>query len=146
MIAQRTKEALAVSRKRLAREGRRLGNPNGARALRKARKGNSAAVSEIIAKADRKAADLRDVLVDIEASGARSLAGYRGGAERERDRVSPRGPVVSGERGEVERTAGVARMWACTFEWGSVLFDHNCFRLSLKRPAHRHEPPRWCSR
>ena len=33
MIAQRTREALAVARKRLAGQGRALGNPNGAAAL-----------------------------------------------------------------------------------------------------------------
>jgi len=58
MIAQRTKEALAVARKRLERDGRRLGNPNGADALRKARKGNGAAVATIIEGASRKAGDL----------------------------------------------------------------------------------------
>jgi DNA invertase Pin-like site-specific DNA recombinase len=90
MIAQRTKEALAVARKRLAKKGLRLGNPNGARALRKARKGNSAAASEIIAKANQKAADLRDVLADVEAGGARSLAAIA--AElNEREIEAPRG-------------------------------------------------------
>jgi DNA invertase Pin-like site-specific DNA recombinase len=74
MIAQRTKEALAVARRRLAKQGRRLGNPNGAKALRKARKGNSAAVATIREIADRRADDLRDVLADIVESGAVSLA------------------------------------------------------------------------
>jgi hypothetical protein len=71
MIAQRTKEALAVARRRLAKQGRRLGNPNGAKALRK---GNSAAVATIKEITDRRADDLRDVLADIVESGAVSLA------------------------------------------------------------------------
>lgn len=90
MIAQRTKEALAIARKRLAKDGRRLGNPNGAEALRKARKGNTAAVATIIEGADRRAADLREVLADVEASGARSLATIA--AElNEREIEAPRG-------------------------------------------------------
>jgi DNA invertase Pin-like site-specific DNA recombinase len=90
MIAQRTREALAVARKRLAKDGLRLGNPNGAAALRKARKGNSAAVATIIEGADRRAEDLRDVLADIEAGGARSLAAIA--AElNEREIEAPRG-------------------------------------------------------
>lgn len=90
MIARRTREALQVARKRLAKEGRRLGNPNGAKALRTAHKGNSAAVSAIVDKADTRAADLREVLTDIEASGAQSLAAIA--AElNEREIEAPRG-------------------------------------------------------
>lgn len=44
LIGLRTKEALAVVRARLAMDGRKLGNPNGASALRRAAKGNSAAL------------------------------------------------------------------------------------------------------
>ena len=45
MIAQRTRKALAVARKRLAGQGRALGNPNGAAALRRAGRSNSAAIA-----------------------------------------------------------------------------------------------------
>jgi DNA invertase Pin-like site-specific DNA recombinase len=69
MIARRTREALAIARQRLAKDGLRLGNPNGAKALRKARKGNSAAVSVIVQAADKRAEDLRDVLKDVQANG-----------------------------------------------------------------------------
>lgn len=89
-ISDRTKAALAVARKRLAKDGRRLGNPNGAAALLKARRGNSAAVSAIVDKADAKAADLRDVIADIEANGVKSLAAVA--AElNEREIEAPRG-------------------------------------------------------
>lgn len=90
MIAQRTKEALAVARRRLANDGRRLGNPNGAEALRKARKGNRAAVATIVEGADRRAEDLREVLADIEAGGARSLAAVAKELN-EREIEAPRG-------------------------------------------------------
>ena len=47
MIAQRTRDALAVARKRLAEQGRSLGNPNGAAALRRAGRGNLAALAAV---------------------------------------------------------------------------------------------------
>ncbi len=72
VIAQRTRDALAVARMRLAKEGLTLGNPNGAAALRRARKGNDAAVASIIERANRRAEDLREVLADIESSGTTS--------------------------------------------------------------------------
>ena len=52
-----------------------LGNPNGARALRRAGKGNVDAVAEIKAKADRHAADVLPVVDDIQAAGINSLLG-----------------------------------------------------------------------
>lgn len=73
-ISERTRAALAVARRRLAKEGRRLGNPNGAKALRKARKGNSAAVERIVKGADQRAEELRDVVADVRANGYLSLA------------------------------------------------------------------------
>lgn len=67
-----------------------MGNPNDAAALLKASKGNDAAVSAIVGQADRKAADLRDVLADIEAGGVRSLAAIA--AElNDREIEAPRG-------------------------------------------------------
>jgi DNA invertase Pin-like site-specific DNA recombinase len=59
-ISRRTKEALAAAKRR----GLRLGKPNGAAPLRRARKGNSAAVSAIRERADAHALQLRPVLVD----------------------------------------------------------------------------------
>ena len=59
MVAQRTKEALAVARRRLAKVGRTLGNPNGAEALRRAAKGNTAAVKRIVEDATARAEAFR---------------------------------------------------------------------------------------
>lgn len=68
-IGRRTREALQAAKA----AGRRLGNPNGAAALRRAGKGNVAAVAEIKAGADSFAADLSPIVADIQAGGATSL-------------------------------------------------------------------------
>ena len=68
-ISKRTKEALAVARTR----GARLGNPNGAAALRPAGKGGAALRAAIARNADRHARDLASVVDDIPSGGATSL-------------------------------------------------------------------------
>lgn len=73
-ISKRTKEALAVAAKRLAKDGRRLGNPNGAEALRKARKGNKAAVAEIVRRASERAEVRRAELEHVRNSGYQSFS------------------------------------------------------------------------
>ena len=70
-ISQRTTEALRAAKTM----GTKLGNPNGAAALRRAGKGNKAAVDTIKAKANAYAADLKPIIQDITASGIVSLAG-----------------------------------------------------------------------
>ncbi len=70
-ISKRTKDALAAAKA----AGRRLGNPNGAAALRRAGKGNAAAVEQVKAGADSYAQDLAPVIADIRASGVTSLGG-----------------------------------------------------------------------
>ena len=65
MISQRTKAALKAARSR----GVRLGNPNGARALRRASRGNTAALSKIKANADKAAAKLSPALAALKAQG-----------------------------------------------------------------------------
>lgn len=68
-ISRRTREALAVARSR----GTRLGNPNGAAALRRAGKGGSALRATVAQNADRHAQDLAPVIADIRAAGYLSL-------------------------------------------------------------------------
>jgi DNA invertase Pin-like site-specific DNA recombinase len=69
-VSKRTREALAAAKVR----GTRLGNPNGARALRKARKGNQAAIVAIKANADAHAAELRPVVEALKFEGVESHA------------------------------------------------------------------------
>jgi DNA invertase Pin-like site-specific DNA recombinase len=68
-IARRTKEALAAARAR----GTRLGNPNGAAALRRAGRGGAALRATVSANADRHARELEPVLADIRAAGHATL-------------------------------------------------------------------------
>ena len=84
-VSDRTKRALqaikaleadpAKAKARRKAGKRALGNPNGARALRRAGKGNVDAVAEIKAKADRHAQDVLPVVDDIRAAGISTLLG-----------------------------------------------------------------------
>ena len=85
-IARRTREALAAAKRR----GTVLGNPNGARALRRAKRGNAAGLAAIGAKADQHAANLRPVVEALKAEGVASLAGIAAQLN-ERGMLTPRG-------------------------------------------------------
>lgn len=85
-ISKRTKEALAAAKAR----GVRLGNPNGAAALRRAGKGNRAGVKAVQAKADEHAASLRPVVEELRREGCTTL-GAIAEALNERGMLTPRG-------------------------------------------------------
>jgi DNA invertase Pin-like site-specific DNA recombinase len=85
-ISKRTKEALQAAKKR----GKVLGNPNGAEALRRAAKGNVAAVSVIKSKADSHAMDLSAVIDALAAENITSLGGIAA-ALNDRGIQTPRG-------------------------------------------------------
>jgi DNA invertase Pin-like site-specific DNA recombinase len=65
----------AMAKARRNADKKPLGNPNGARALRRAGKGNAAAIAAIKAKADRHAQDILPIVDDIRASGVSTLLG-----------------------------------------------------------------------
>ena len=77
-------------RKRLAQQGRALGNPNGAAALRRAARDNTAALAAVSAAAMKRAEDMRETIADVVASGLASHAGVASELNR-REIEAPRG-------------------------------------------------------
>jgi len=89
-ISRRTREALQVKKMQLQAEGKRLGNPNGAQALRRAGKGNAAGVARVKELADEHAQRLQPVIQSLEEDGVTSLGGIAQ-ALNERGMLTPRG-------------------------------------------------------
>ena len=85
-ISARTKAALKAAKDR----GKKLGNPHGAAALRRAGKGNAAAVTALKIAADRHAEDLAPIVSQLKADGYGSLPALAK-ALNERGMVTPRG-------------------------------------------------------
>ena len=69
LISERTKAALAAAKAR----GVRLGNPNGARALRGKQVGNKQAVAAVKANAEHRAVNLRTIVDDLRSQGFTSV-------------------------------------------------------------------------
>jgi DNA invertase Pin-like site-specific DNA recombinase len=69
LIGERTKKALAAAKAR----GVKLGNPNGARALRGKQMGNAEAVAKIKEKAASRSTNLRGLIENIRQSGSQSV-------------------------------------------------------------------------
>lgn len=67
--SKRTKEALAAAK----RNGTKLGNPNGAAALRRANKGNAAAIAAVKARADHQAHERAEIVDHLKREGVTSL-------------------------------------------------------------------------
>lgn len=85
-ISARTSAALQAAKAK----GRKLGNPNGAEALRKAGKGNAASIKAIKDAADRHAADIAPIIQHLRAQGRTSLRELASGLN-ERHIQTPRG-------------------------------------------------------
>lgn len=85
-ISRRTTEALAAAKAR----GVRLGNPNGAAALKRAAMGNSASVAAMRGAADTHAKNLQPVIQALTEEGVTSL-GAVAVALNERGMLTPRG-------------------------------------------------------
>ena len=69
-ISTRTREALQAAKRR----GQKLGNPNGAEALRRAGRGNVAAIERVCEMADHHAEMLRPVIERLQGQGITTLA------------------------------------------------------------------------
>jgi hypothetical protein len=69
LISERTKAALAAAKAR----GVKLGNPNGARALKGKQVGNKQAVAAVKTNAEHRAANLKGLIDDLRSQGIKSV-------------------------------------------------------------------------
>lgn len=97
LIGERTKKALAAAKAR----GVKLGNPNGARALRGKQTGNAEAVAKLKEEAVRRATDLQGIIDGIKRSGVASVRAIT-------DELNRQG--ISAPRGGVWHPTAVARL------------------------------------
>ncbi len=86
ITSERTRAALQAARAR----GQRLGNPNGAAALHRASRGNTAALRAVIQQANERADTLKDMVSDIQSAGITTLSGIAAELEA-RGARTPRG-------------------------------------------------------
>jgi DNA invertase Pin-like site-specific DNA recombinase len=99
LIGERTKKALAAAKAR----GVKLGNPNGARALKGKQTGNAEAVMKIKANAVQRAMDLKAIVDDISRAGITTIRGIA-------DELQVRG--IKAPRGDVWHPTAVSRLLA----------------------------------
>ena len=97
LIGERTKNALAAAKRR----GVKLGNPNGARALRGKQTGNAEAVAKIKANAVQRAQGLTWIVEDITRSGVTTVRGIA-------EELNRRG--VHAPRGDAWHPTAVSRL------------------------------------
>jgi DNA invertase Pin-like site-specific DNA recombinase len=97
LIGERTKAALAAAKAR----GVKLGNPNGARALRGKQVGNEKAVQALKQSAALRATDLRGIVDDIRSSGVTTVRGIV-------EELHARG--IRAPRGDVWHPTAVSRL------------------------------------
>src|SRR5262245_15120719 len=97
LISERTKAALAAAKAR----GVKLGNPNGARALKGKQVGNREAVAKVQANAHERALNLQAILADIKSEGIISV-------RRIADELNRRGVLTP--RGAAWHPTSVARL------------------------------------
>ena len=115
-ISKRTKEALQAAKAR----GVKLGNPNGAAPLRRAAKGNVAAVKSRIANTNDYAENLRPVIEQLLKEGIVSLSGIARALE-ERGMMTPHG-------GRWYATSVRNLMKRLGLEWGEWLGPHEALK------------------
>jgi DNA invertase Pin-like site-specific DNA recombinase len=99
LTSERTRAALAAAKAR----GVKLGNPNGARALRGKQVGNKQAVAKVKALAEQRATNIRGILDDLRAQGVRSIRAIA-------EELNARG--ISTSRGATWHPTSVARLLA----------------------------------